>query len=213
MEERKLNIYERLSKVTEEVGLVSKDLKVTSYRAVSEGNILSAVKPLEIKYGIYSYPAKRTVIESGFVETKSGTKNYFERIEVIYRFVNIDNPSEYIEITSYGDGIDSGDKSVGKAMTYADKYALMKAYKIETGDDPDAVASEQYKSSSTAKKYEPKKRFVLDKALEKKCEELNIQLERLATYYHKEIVDLTNDDLRSAIERKERVLKAKGEIK
>lgn len=26
-------------------------------------------------------------------------------------------------------------------MTYADKYALMKAYKITTGDDPDKDAS------------------------------------------------------------------------
>ena len=28
-------------------------------------------------------------------------------------------------------------------MTYADKYALMKAYKISTGDDPDKEASEE----------------------------------------------------------------------
>ena len=28
-------------------------------------------------------------------------------------------------------------------MTYADKYALMKAYKISTGDDPDQNASEE----------------------------------------------------------------------
>ena len=37
--------------------------------------------------------------------------------------------------------LDSGDKGDGKAMTYGDKYALMKAYKISTGDDPDAQAS------------------------------------------------------------------------
>ena len=30
-------------------------------------------------------------------------------------------------------------------MTYADKYALMKAYKISTGDDPDKEASEEQK--------------------------------------------------------------------
>ena len=68
------------------------------------------------------------------------------RIETTYRFVNIENPEEFIEITTYGDGIDTQDKAVGKAMTYADKYALLKAYKIITGDDPD-----QEHSPDTAK--------------------------------------------------------------
>ena len=47
-----------------------------------------------------------------------------------------------MEITTYGDGVDSQDKAPGKAMTYSDKYALLKAYKIQTGDDPDQNASE-----------------------------------------------------------------------
>ena len=53
---------------------------------------------------------------------------------------------EMQKVTTYGDGIDSGDKSVGKAMTYADKYALLKAYKIVTGDDPDQEASKDLNS-------------------------------------------------------------------
>lgn len=63
-------------------------------------------------------------------------------MHTIYRFVNIDKPEEYIDIDTYGDGVDSGDKAPGKAMTYSDKYALMKAYKIITGDDPDQISSD-----------------------------------------------------------------------
>ena len=57
--------------------------------------------------------------------------------------MNIDNPKEYIETISYGTGLDTGDKAAGKAMTYADKYALMKMYKISTGNanDPDSYSS------------------------------------------------------------------------
>ena len=72
-------------------------------------------------------------------------KNLFLRLETTYRFVNVENPEEYIDITTYGDGIDSQDKAVGKAMTYGDKYALMKCYKIVTGDDPDQNPSEDLK--------------------------------------------------------------------
>ena len=38
---------------------------------------------------------------------------------------------------SFGRGLDPGDKGFGKASTYARKYALLNAYKIATGEDPD----------------------------------------------------------------------------
>ena len=65
------------------------------------------------------------------------------RIETVYRFVNVDDPSDYIETVTFAEGIDAQDKGSGKAMTYGDKYALMKAYKISTGDDPDQDPSKE----------------------------------------------------------------------
>ena len=149
MEAKINNIYEKLSAITGELSAVAKNLEVgfgqNKYKAVGEADVLKAVKPLEVKYKVYSYPFSRKIIESGEIESTNAKgeirKNLFERIEVVYRFVNTENPEDYIDITSYGDGIDSQDKSVGKAMTYADKYALIKAYKISTGDDPDQEPS------------------------------------------------------------------------
>lgn len=144
-----MNIYEKMMRITNELGVIEKGLKVEvsktrSYKAVSERDILDAIKPLEEKYKVYSYPVNRKVIDSGNLvsETDYGTKNTtYLRIETEYTFINIEEPSESITITTYGDGMDTGDKAPGKAMTYADKYALMKAYKISTGDDPDKEAS------------------------------------------------------------------------
>lgn len=209
-----MNIYEKLSAITTELSTVAKNLEVgvgkNKYNAVGEADVLRAVKPLEAKYKIYSYPFSRAIIESGTIENESvdyNTKerlikrNLFERIEVVYRFVNIENPEEFIDITSYGDGIDSQDKSVGKAMTYADKYALLKAYKIITGDDPDQNASEDLKSKDTkAKNAEP-----LDAKLLAEAERLSIDLNNLATYLKKPVENLTNDELQQAIATKTRV--------
>ena len=149
------NIFEKMLKATDEMQTVAKNLTVqvgkSSYSAVGELDILNAVKPIEVKHGIYSYPRERRVIDSAMLESVYGDttkKQLFMRIETIYRFVNVDDPNDYLEITSYGDGIDSGDKATGKAMTYCDKYALMKAYKISTGDDPDQNASGTLKSVS-----------------------------------------------------------------
>ena len=139
-----MNIFKKMKEATEKIGRVAKNLEVGygkyMYKAVGEADVLDAVKPIEAELGIYSYPYDREVIYQDMVTVNSGENervNAFFRIKVVYRFVNIDNPEEYINIVSYGDGVDSQDKAPGKAMTYADKYALLKAYKIETGDDPD----------------------------------------------------------------------------
>lgn len=192
--EQNWNIFKRLSAIQNELTRVAKNLNVgvgaTSYKGVGEADVLAAVKPLEEKYGVYSYPHARTITESGQTE-KTNKYNetrveFYLRLETQYRFVNIDSPSEYIDITSYGCGIDPADKAVGKAMTYCDKYALMKAYKIITGDDPDQEKSEESTSSKNTpyekperkqarpKAEEPKEHDPRAEALVKKCGERGI---------------------------------------
>lgn len=155
---KKLNIYEKLSLIENEIGVVEKGLNVSmgkgSYKAVSERNVLDAIKPIEQKYRVYSYPHDTEIINNEVLEKSSNygtTTSQFLRLKRVYRFVNIDKPDECVDVVSYGDGIDTGDKAPGKAMTYADKYALMKAYKLSTGDDPDKEASpkEGYRRATT----------------------------------------------------------------
>lgn len=149
MEIKEMNIFEKLSNITNEISKVNKNLTVgegkSAYKAVGEADILKAVKELEFKYRVYSYPVNREVLESTMFTTTNnyGEKNnIFSRIKTTYRFVNIDKPDEYMETITFAEGIDTQDKGAGKAMTYSDKYALMKAYKIITGEDPDQNPSE-----------------------------------------------------------------------
>ena len=159
-----MNIYEKMLAITEELTAVAKNLTVgvgsNAYKAVGEADVLAAVKPLEVKHKVYSYPYSRKVIDTNIMTSTSTyngsareTQKLFMRIETIYRFVNIEDPSDYVDITTYGDGVDAQDKACGKAMTYADKYALLKAYKIITGEDPDQSPSEEnkIKPKSTSK--------------------------------------------------------------
>lgn len=205
-ETKKANIYERLLAISAELATVAKNLDVSvgkggRYKAVGEADVLRAVKPLEVKHRVYSFPFFREIIESGMIESGyegSTRKQLFERIRTVYRFVNLDNPDEFVDITTYGDGIDSGDKSVGKAMTYADKYALLKAYKIVTGDDPDQDASEPLNGSAV--------KNVLDPKLVQEAAEIEIELPKVAAYLKKPVEALTNEDLRACIERKKKAL-------
>lgn len=167
-----MNIYEKMAAITAELQTVAKNLtvqqtKTSSYKAVSERDILDAVKPIETKHGVYSYPVSRKILESNMLESESEwqgkvTKKttFMTRIETVYRFVNIEKPEEYIETTTFAEGIDSQDKGSGKAMTYADKYALMKAYKISTGDDPDQTASQDTKYTKKSKQPTPRENLI-----------------------------------------------------
>lgn len=151
-----MSLAEKMLCIQTEIETVAKNLKVVmskgtdnnaekSYQAVSEGDVLRAVKPFEFKYRVWSYPFTRKIAESQYLTSVNSygktVNQLFVRIETGYRAVNIDNPSEVYETVSFGDGLDSGDKASGKGITYSDKYALLKLYKIETGDDPDKEPS------------------------------------------------------------------------
>ena len=189
---KKLNIYEKMSLITEEIGVVEKNLKVqvnktNSYQAVSERDILDAVKPLEKKYRVYSFPVDRKIIDNDILTKEveyngavTKTNTLYMRLEITYRFINIDNSTEYIDIKTYGDGLDTGDKAPGKAMTYGDKYALMKGYKISTGDDPDKDPSPEqgYKKDevkATPKQIEMLNKYYVGENLTKLLETNNVE--------------------------------------
>ncbi len=145
---KSLTLAERMNLITYEMGFVAKNLDVKlpkgGYKAVGEVDVLEAVKPLEFKYGVRSYPVDRDIIHREILveETTYGSRNiYYSELEVVYRFERVEDKEDYILVKSYSSGIDSGDKGFGKAMTYGDKYALMKGYKISTGEDPDRDGS------------------------------------------------------------------------
>lgn len=150
---KKLNIYERMLLIESEIGVVGKNLTIgegkNSYKAVGEADVKSSVSPLEVKYRVKSIPIGTEIVESGTVTSKrksyqGGTYEVEElwlRIRSTVRFINIDKPDEFVDVSAYGDGIDSGDKACGKGDTYSVKYCYLKAYKIVTGDDPDKDAS------------------------------------------------------------------------
>ena len=158
-----MNLYEKLLNITNEIGQVNKNLVVgegkSSYKAVGEADVLKAVKELEFKYKVYSYRFSRQIIDNAVLQTERQYKDeikkgsqIFLRLETVYRFVNIEKPEEFIDVTTYGDGIDTQDKAPGKAMTYSDKYALLKAYKIVTGDDLDQDKSPDNMNIVSSKK-------------------------------------------------------------
>lgn len=143
--EAKKNLYEKIQLVSNEIKNIEKNMTVGkgnyAYKAVQDIDVTLEVKEAETKYGLISIPIKQELVKSEVVRiVKEGggeTINYVDIVKMTLRIINLDNTSEYIDVESFGRGLDPGDKGFGKASTYARKYALLNAYKIATGEDPD----------------------------------------------------------------------------
>ena len=83
----------------------------------------------------------QTVVESSRMElyqTQSGAMMWMSHVVMAFQFMDGETGEVSPIATFPGDGADTGDKGIYKAMTGAEKYFLMKTFLVSTGDDPEA---------------------------------------------------------------------------
>lgn len=150
-ENKKRNLYEKIQAVSNEVRNIEKNMIVgrgsNAYKAVQDIDVVLAVKDAETKYRVVSIPVRQELVSSEVIRESRDdgreTIKYSDVVKMTVRIVDLDNPSEIVEVEAFGRGLDSADKGFGKASTYARKYALLNAYKIATGADPDEEKSKE----------------------------------------------------------------------
>ena len=128
-----LNIYQRLNEVRKLVDYVKKQKRVENYVAVTHDQVTAVTRKHFIDQGIVIVPVElssQTVLTG--TASKSGTPAL--RFESKYRvdFVNMDAPEDKasVEVTAHAN--DYGDKSPGKAVSYAVKTAILKILSHES---------------------------------------------------------------------------------
>jgi hypothetical protein len=122
------NILQRLNAVMQEIDYIQKEKKNgLQYSFASHDKVTALVRPALVKHGIVCYP-------SGLDLHQEGNRT---QVDMTITFASIDNPNDAIHVRTAGYGIDNQDKGPGKAISYAVKYAFLKALSLETGDDPD----------------------------------------------------------------------------
>lgn len=130
-----MNIYEKILAIMQDIKYLAKDDHVqfgsTNYKALSEEKVTSVMREELIKNKLVVFPVAQESNRSGNIT----------HVDTKYRMVNVENPDEFIEVVSCGDGADSQDKGSGKAMTYAFKYMWLRVFALPTGEDPDKISS------------------------------------------------------------------------
>lgn len=140
------NVHQRLAAVMAEVSYIQKEKKSgMNYTIVSHDAVTAKVRPALLKHGIVYYPVRCE-------HTHNGNR---AECAMTVRFVNIDQPDDYFDVPTFGYGIDAQDKGPGKAMSYAVKYALLKALGLETGDDPDTESMDYSPADPAIPPFDP----------------------------------------------------------
>lgn len=135
-----MNLHEKLLEMQRRVDGLIKDGRNVSdkYDFASDENVLDQFRPMMDELGLLLIPAVRDArVHEG--TTRSGTARFLT--EVFYTMTWRDVESgETLEVPWYAQGVDlAGEKGVGKAATYAEKYFLMKFFHVPTRrDDPDS---------------------------------------------------------------------------
>lgn len=145
-----MNIFESLNKVMEDIGAISKSSKNQTqgfmYRGVDA--VMNALQPALIKHKVFVVPNVLDVRREERTNAK-GTTLIYSVATIQYSFYAEDGTS--VSAVVVGEGMDSGDKSMNKAMSVAFKYACFQVLCIPTEEmvDPDAECHEVQEKKPT----------------------------------------------------------------
>lgn len=140
-----LNLFQRINEVRKKIDYIQKDKSVStgasgSYKAVTHDQVTAMVRDHMVAFGIVCFPV---LVESMMAEIeidKEGKPKAQRRYEATYdfHFVNADKPDDRLTIRIQAHAMDNADKAPGKALSYAKKYAVLKLFEIETGEDEES---------------------------------------------------------------------------
>lgn len=102
-------------------------------------DVYNALSPILAKHALCILPRVLSR-ECAERQTQKGAVLFYTTVEVEFDFVSADDGSRHT-IKTFGEAMDSADKSTNKAMSAAYKYACMQAFCIPTEGDNDADAT------------------------------------------------------------------------
>ncbi len=157
-----MSIYAKLLKIQCEVKGLSKDKKSDKYEYVTGNKLLSFIKPLMDENKLI---LKQEVlsIDNERIDYKTGIGTSYEKpkseilSKVMMRFTWVDCETGEKDENLFGaNGQNDWEKGLGSALTYAERYFLLKFFHIATDEDdidnPDRKPQENQNKSTPATK-------------------------------------------------------------
>lgn len=153
--DKTLTLLQRLIAARETVGgNIAKTGRNTKqeYDFVKSSDVASKIGDALHAVGVAVIPQYKVIGNVIQYVSRAGTAQFMTTIEATFVFmkaedranmtINTPQAPDQVVVTTIGQGSDTGDKGVYKAMTGAHKYGLLHALLIATGDDPETATQD-----------------------------------------------------------------------
>lgn len=131
-------LYKKLANIQSAIRGLGQDKRGNNYQYVSGSKVLSAIKPLMIEQGL--------LLKQEIIEIRNERQDYLVGREqkpksemlttLIIKFTWVDVETGEIDENLFAaNGQNDWDKGVGSALTYAERYFLLKFFHIATDED------------------------------------------------------------------------------
>ena len=142
-----LNLYQKLLHIQTKINGLGKDKTTYQYKYVTGDKVLGEIKPLMNQLGLI---LKQEVVSIENTRqdysTAKGSKSEILS-KVMMQFTWIDCATGEKDVNSFGaNGQNDWEKGLGSALTYAERYFLLKYFHIAT--DEDDIDNDQRKTSA-----------------------------------------------------------------
>lgn len=153
-EQKELNLYQKIVEIRSIASGFSKDSKGYKYTYVSGNQILSKIKDKMNELNLLLIPSTKVGEHHTHEYVTSTGKQAIDFVvkgEMSYTWINGDKPEEKLEIEwAYYGQQDDISKAFGSALTYSERYFLLKCLGLPTDDDdPDAKPAKDYGGKSS----------------------------------------------------------------
>lgn len=208
----KPNIHQRVNAVMAEVYDVVKDQVIrqrfgnntVQIPVASYASVMKSIRPALVEHGIVVH----STIKKGKFETLETTddngrvKRQFRfSCVIVTKFINMDNPEDYIQSKSPALGLGNDDKGPIKAATYGERNNILHMFALPGTDGQDESAPDD--TGAPAKrltKKENERRETLRAALDELIANNDLSKARIRTdcakfYFGSKVEELDNDEL------------------
>lgn len=138
-----MNLYQKLVEIQKSVRSLAKDSSANSYQYVSGSKVLDAVRERMDQLGVLLVQQIDSIENTRIdYQVKNGNKSEM-LTKAMMTFTWVDAESgDKLSVPFGANGMNNWDKGLGSALTYAERYFLLKFFHIATDeDDVDALPS------------------------------------------------------------------------
>lgn len=139
MADEKITLLQKLQRIHKQANYIQKSDSSSQYNYAGSSAVVGLLHGLMDDEGIILKP-EITGHSVQSTTNQKGRTTYFTELDMRMTWINTDDKADTMECDWYAQGVNiAGEKGVGKALTYGEKYFLLKFFNIATDDmDPDA---------------------------------------------------------------------------